>query len=64
MADTLRMPMALHLCGVTRGSTGARNWIDTCGVHDVLMLYRWQGLPERPVLTGQQIRLSRLVEAE
>ena len=61
-ADTL--PDADGLCTyvVSPADPGAHNWIDTCGLHDVLMLYRWQGLPERQVRKGPAIPAVRLVK--
>lgn len=34
---------------------GVHNWIDTCGRHESLLLYRWQGLPREQVRQGPTV---------
>ncbi len=41
---------------------GVHNWIDTCGQQEVLMLYRWQGLPRETVRGGPALSLVRMVK--
>lgn len=41
---------------------GVHNWIDTCGRHEVLMLYRWQGLPRQPLRNGPALSPLRVVK--
>lgn len=41
---------------------GVHNWIDTCGQQDLLMLYRWQGLPRETVRRGPALSPVRVVK--
>jgi len=41
---------------------GVHNWIDTCGLHEILMIYRWQGLPAAQVRNGPALHSARLVK--
>jgi len=41
---------------------GVHNWIDTCGRHESLLLYRWQGLPRDQVRQGPQVDPVRIVK--
>ena len=38
------------------------NWIDTCGRHESLLLYRWQGLPREQVRQGPTVGPVRIVK--
>ena len=40
---------------------GVHNWIDTCGLHETLVLYRWQALPRNQVRQGPAIDPVRIV---
>lgn len=46
---------------------GVHNWLDTCGLHDVLVLHRWQGFPDPradpPMIESRKVSLSRLATA-
>lgn len=43
---------------------GVHNWLDPCGLHDVLILHRWQGFPdphaEAPSIEARKVRLAEL----
>jgi len=43
---------------------GVHNWLDTRGLHDVLVLHRWQGFPdphaEAPSIESRKVRLAEL----
>lgn len=43
---------------------GVHNWLDTCGLHDVLVLHRWQGFPnpdaEQPTIESRKVSMSEL----
>lgn len=41
---------------------GVHNWIDTCGLHETLVLYRWQALPANPVRQGPVVDPVRVVK--
>jgi hypothetical protein len=41
---------------------GVHNWVDTCGRHESLLLYRWQGLPREPVRLGPIVERVRIVK--
>jgi hypothetical protein len=41
---------------------GVHNWIDTCGRHEVLMLYRWQGLPRDKLRNGPALSPLQVVK--
>lgn len=43
---------------------GVHNWIDTCGMHETLILYRWQGLPASKVRQGPAIGPVRIVKLD
>jgi hypothetical protein len=43
---------------------GVHNWVDTCGRREVLLLYRWQGLPDTPVRSGPAVRSVRVVKLQ
>jgi hypothetical protein len=47
---------------VSARDPGVYNWIDTCGRREVLMLYRWQGLPPQQVRQGPRIEAPRIVK--
>jgi hypothetical protein len=47
---------------VSPSDPGVHNWVDTCGLHEVLMIYRWQGLPVEKVRDGPAIRDLRHVK--
>jgi hypothetical protein len=40
---------------------GVHNWIDTCGRRQLLLLYRWQGLPREQLRAGPAIEPLRVV---
>jgi hypothetical protein len=40
---------------------GARNWVETGGRREVLVINRWQGLPQRPAGEGPRVLEMRLV---
>ncbi|HZV11126.1 MAG TPA: hypothetical protein VFF94_15295, partial [Novosphingobium sp.] len=42
---------------------GVYNWLDPCGLHDVLVLYRWQGFPD-PAAPGPQLESRKVKLAE
>jgi len=46
---------------------GVHNWLDPCGLHDVLILHRWQGFPdpdaESPAIESRKVALAGLVDA-
>jgi len=46
---------------------GVHNWLDTCGLHDVLVLHRWQGFPDpsggQPTIESRKVRLAELDDA-
>ncbi|WP_313808462.1 hypothetical protein [Sphingobium sp.] len=43
---------------------GVHNWLDPCGLHDVLILHRWQGFPDPhappPSIESCKVRLAEL----
>ncbi|GGC02881.1 hypothetical protein GCM10011494_21730 [Novosphingobium endophyticum] len=43
---------------------GVHNWLDTCGLHDVLVLHRWQGFPDPdappPAIESRRVKLAEL----
>jgi len=43
---------------------GVHNWLDTCGLHDVLVLHRWQGFPNpdagQPTIESRKMSLAEL----
>lgn len=43
---------------------GIHNWLDPTGLGDVLVLYRWQGLPDpaalRPTIVSRKVKLAEL----
>ena len=41
---------------------GVHNWIDACGRHQLLLLYRWQGLPRERVRQGPAVERVRIVK--
>lgn len=41
---------------------GVHNWVDTCGRHKALLLYRWQDLPREQVRQGPVIDPLRIVK--
>lgn len=41
---------------------GVHNWVDTCGRHEALLLYRWQDLPREQVRQGPVIDPLRIVK--
>lgn len=41
---------------------GVHNWIDTCGRHEALILYRWQSLPREQVRGGPMVGPMRIVK--
>lgn len=41
---------------------GLHNWIDTCGLHETLILYRWQALPATKVRQGPAVEPVRIVK--
>ena len=43
---------------------GIHNWIDTCGLHETLVLYRWQGLPENKLRQGPTVDSVRIVKLD
>ncbi|MBG6120094.1 MULTISPECIES: hypothetical protein [unclassified Sphingobium] len=47
---------------------GIQNWLDPAGTHEVLVLYRWQGLPngsatKPPAISTRRVKLSELAAA-
>ena len=46
---------------------GVHNWLDPCGLHDVLILHRWQGFPDPdaqpPAIESRKVRLDDLETA-
>lgn len=46
---------------------GVHNWLDTTGLHDVLVLHRWQGFPDphspAPTIESRKVKLSELGDA-
>jgi hypothetical protein len=46
---------------------GVHNWLDTTGLHDTLILYRWQGFPNPglapPAIESRKVKLSELEAA-
>ena len=46
---------------------GVHNWLDPCGLHDVLILHRWQGFPDpeapQPAIESRKVALSDLEAA-
>jgi len=46
---------------------GAHNWLDPCGLHDVLILHRWQGFPDRhappPTIESRKVKRAVLADA-
>lgn len=46
---------------------GVHNWLDTCGLHDVLVLHRWQGFPDPeagpPTIESRKVPLAELDSA-
>lgn len=46
---------------------GVHNWLDTTGLHDVLVLHRWQGFPDprapSPTIESRKVRLADLEAA-
>ncbi len=46
---------------------GVHNWLDTTGLRDTLVLYRWQGFPLRnsppPLIESRKVNLSELAAA-
>jgi hypothetical protein len=48
---------------------GVHNWLDPAGLHDTLLVNRWQALPknaspeDRPFATGQLVKLNKLDDA-
>lgn len=51
---------------VSIADPGVHNWLDTCGLHDVLILHRWQGFPDpdagAPTIESRKVLLSALEE--
>lgn len=43
---------------------GVHNWLDPCGLHDVLILHRWQGFPDPdaqpPAIESRKVPLAQL----
>lgn len=43
---------------------GVHNWLDPCGLHDVLILHRWQGFPDPnagvPTIESRKVKLADL----
>ncbi|AEG51146.1 hypothetical protein Sphch_3556 [Sphingobium chlorophenolicum L-1] len=46
---------------------GVHNWLDPCGLHDVLILHRWQGFPDpeagQPAIESRKVALAALDDA-
>lgn len=41
---------------------GVHNWVDTCGRHESLLQYRWQGLPRQQVRQGPVVDPVQIVK--
>jgi len=52
---------------IARRDPGVHNWLDMCGLQDVLVLHRWQGLPdggeEHPLIESRKVGLADLPDA-
>jgi hypothetical protein len=49
---------------VSHVDPGLHNWIDTCGLHEFLVLSRWQGLPSEQLRDGPHISCSLMKLSE
>ncbi|MGE0384635.1 MAG: hypothetical protein AB7Q97_07870 [Gammaproteobacteria bacterium] len=45
---------------VAHEDPGVHNWVDTAGLHEVLALHRWQGLPPDPQAPAPEIACRRV----
>jgi hypothetical protein len=61
-ANAVRDPDGCYTFVLSGPDPGIHNWVDTCGRHEILLLYRWQGLPNTPVRSGPAVRMARVVK--
>jgi hypothetical protein len=47
---------------ISNTDPGMHNWIDPCGRRELLLLYRWQGLPAEPLRDGPTMTSLRIVK--
>lgn len=47
---------------ISNTDPGVHNWLDACGRRDLLLLYRWQGLPREPVRQGPAMSPLRVIK--
>lgn len=49
---------------IANSDPGVHNWLDATGLHDVLVLHRWQGFPDpnapQPAIESRKVRLADL----
>jgi len=54
-------------CVIALRDPGVHNWLDASGLHELLVLHRWQGLPsvpgDRPTIETRKVKLSALGSA-
>lgn len=61
-ANAIRDPDGCYTYVMSAQDPGVHNWVDACGRSEVLLLYRWQGLPAVPVRSGPAVRMARVVK--
>ena len=61
-ANAVLDPDGCYTFVLSRLDPGIHNWVDTCGRREILLLYRWQGLPRIPVRSGPAVRSARVVK--
>jgi hypothetical protein len=61
-ANAVRDPDGCYTFVLSGSDPGVHNWVDTCGRHEILLQYRWQGLPIDPVRSGPAVRMARVVK--
>lgn len=51
---------------VSIADPGVHNWLDPCGLHDVLILHRWQGFPNPdappPAIESRKVKFATLAD--
>jgi hypothetical protein len=47
---------------VAHADPGVHNWLDPAGLHELLVVHRWQGLPDPPGPDGPASAHGRLVD--
>lgn len=61
-ANSVRDDDGCYTYVLSERDPGVHNWVDTVGRQEVLLLYRWQGLPAVPVRSGPAVRGVQVVK--